>query len=61
MKMEFLTTNYSDVERKQVACFFWGKLPQPYLTARCLIALENVVQSSFAFSVTLNCYRNYMI
>lgn len=24
-----------------------GKLTQPYMTARCLIALSNVVQSSF--------------
>ena len=30
--------------------FFWGKLTDPYTTARCLIALSNVVQSSFNLS-----------
>ena len=32
---------------KRRSLFLWGKLTQPYMTARCLIALSNVVQSSF--------------
>lgn len=44
---ELFLAKYSELEKKEAPCFFWGKLTQPYLTARCLIALSNVVQSSF--------------
>lgn len=43
-------SKYSEVEKKDVPCFFWGKLTDPYSTARCLIALSNVVKSSFNLS-----------
>ena len=44
---ELFLAKYSEIEKKETPCFFWGKLTQPYMTARCLIALSNVVQSSF--------------
>ena len=44
---ELFLAKYSEIEKKDTPCFFWGKLTQPYMTARCLIALSNVVQSSF--------------
>ena len=44
---ELFLAKYSEIEKKEAPCFFWGKLTQPYMTARCLIALSNVVQSSF--------------
>ena len=44
---ELCLAKYSEIEKKDAPCFFWGKLTQPYMTARCLIALSNVVQSSF--------------
>ena len=44
---ELFLAKYSEIEKKDAPCFFWGKLTQPYMTARCLIALSNVVQSSF--------------
>jgi len=43
-------SKYSEVEKKEAPCFFWGKLTDPFITARCLIALHNVVQSSFNLS-----------
>ncbi len=44
---ELFLAKYSEIEKKETPCFFWGKLTQPYMTARCLIALSNVVQSRF--------------
>ena len=44
---ELCLAKYSEIEKKDAPCFFWGKLTQPYMTARCLIALSNVIQSSF--------------
>lgn len=41
---------YSEIEKKDAPCFFWGRLTDPYTTARCLITLSNVVQSSFSLS-----------
>lgn len=43
-------SKYSEIEKKEAPCFFWGKLTDPYVTARCLIALSNVVKSSFSLS-----------
>src|SRR5690348_13378759 len=39
-----------EVQEKDAPCFFWGRLKDPYMTSRCLIALSNVVQSSFNLS-----------
>jgi hypothetical protein len=47
---ELFLAKYSEIEKKDAPCFFWGKLTDPYLTARCLIALSNTVQSSFNLS-----------
>lgn len=47
---ELFLAHYSEVQKVQSPCFFWGRLADPYNTARCLIALSNVVQSSFALS-----------
>lgn len=43
-------SKYSETEKKEAPCFFWGKLTDPYITSRCLITLSNVVQSSFNLS-----------
>jgi SWIM zinc finger len=43
-------SQYSEVEKREAPCYFWGKLQQPYLTARCLLTLSKVVQSSFNLS-----------
>jgi hypothetical protein len=47
---ELFLSKYSEVQKKDVPCFFWGKLTDPYVTARCLLTLSNVVQSSFSLS-----------
>ena len=31
---ELFLAKYSEIEKKETPCFFWGKLPQPYMTAR---------------------------
>ncbi|MEM6802102.1 MAG: SWIM zinc finger family protein, partial [Bacteroidota bacterium] len=47
---QLLLAKYSEVERKAAPCFFWGKLTEPFITARCLIALSNTVKASFNLS-----------
>jgi len=47
---ELFLAKYSEVQKKEAPCFFWGKLSNPQITARCLITLSNVVQSSFNLS-----------
>jgi len=47
---ELFLSKYSEVQKKDGACFFWGRLTDPYITSRCLITLSNVVQSSFNLS-----------
>ncbi|UZS00158.1 SWIM zinc finger family protein [Chondrinema litorale] len=47
---ELLLAKYSEVEKKDAPCFFWGRLNDPYITARCLITLSNTVKSSFNLS-----------
>lgn len=47
---ELFLAKYSEVQKKNTSCFFWGRLTDPYTTARCLLALSNVVQSSFSLS-----------
>lgn len=47
---ELFLAHYSEVEKKQSPCFFWGRLTDPYTTARCLITLSQVVQSNFNLS-----------
>ena len=47
---ELFLAKYSEVQKKEAPCFFWGKLEDPFITARCLITLSNVVQSSFNLS-----------
>jgi hypothetical protein len=43
-------SQYAEVRQQDAPCFFWGRLTDPYITARCLITLSNVVQSSFSLS-----------
>ncbi|TFF37101.1 SWIM zinc finger family protein [Mucilaginibacter psychrotolerans] len=47
---ELFLAKYSEVQKKDAPCFFWGRLTDPYTTARCLLTLSNVVQSSFNLS-----------
>src|SRR5690349_14820783 len=47
---ELFLAKYSEVQKKDEQCFFWGRLKDPYITSRCLITLSNVVQSSFNLS-----------
>lgn len=47
---ELFLANYREVQKKEAPCFFFGRLSNPYITARCLITLSNVVQSSFNLS-----------
>ena len=47
---EFFLSKFNGVQKKQVDCFFWGKLNDPFITARCLLTLSNVVKSSFNLS-----------
>jgi hypothetical protein len=50
MQEQLFLSQYSEIEKREAPCYFQGRLQQPYLTARCLLALSNVVQSSFNLS-----------
>ena len=41
---------YSELAEETAPCFFWGRLTDPFIVARCLVTLSNVVQSSFNLS-----------
>lgn len=47
---QLFLSKYSEVQKKEAPCFFWGRLMDPHITARCLITLSNVVKSSFSLS-----------
>lgn len=50
-KDSLLLSKYSELQKiTDAPCFFWGDLKNPYIVARCLITLSNVVQSSFNMS-----------
>jgi hypothetical protein len=44
-------SKYSEIQKNtNVPCFFWGDVSQPFILARCLITLSNIVKSSFNLS-----------
>ena len=47
---ELFLSRFSEVQKNEAPCFFWGRLTDPYITGRCLVTLSNVVQSSFNLS-----------
>lgn len=47
---QLFLSKYSEVQKTEASCFFWGRLTDPYTVARCLLTLSNVVQSSFSLS-----------
>uniref|UniRef100_A0AB33J0L3 SWIM zinc finger domain-containing protein n=1 Tax=Prevotella sp. GTC17254 TaxID=3236794 RepID=A0AB33J0L3_9BACT len=44
---QLFLAEYSEIRRSQVPCFFYGNIVQPFILARCLVALSKVVQASF--------------
>ncbi|KMQ60449.1 SWIM zinc finger domain protein [Chryseobacterium sp. BLS98] len=48
---ELFLSKYSEIQKNtDVPCFFWGDVGQPFILARCLITLSNIVKSSFNLS-----------
>ncbi|QHS59377.1 SWIM zinc finger family protein [Chitinophaga agri] len=47
---ELFLSQYSEVEKREAPVYFQGRLQQPFITARCLLTLSRVVQSSFNMS-----------
>ncbi|SEH40677.1 SWIM zinc finger family protein [Chryseobacterium culicis] len=48
---ELFLAQYSEIQKNtHVPCFFWGNVEQPFILARCLISLSNIVRSSFSLS-----------
>jgi hypothetical protein len=47
---ELFLAKYSEIQKNNSPCFFWGSLTDPYTVARCLLTLSNVVKSSFSLS-----------
>ena len=54
---ELFLAKYSEIQKNtDVPCFFWGNVKNPFIMARCLITLSNIVKSSFnmsAFQISL--------
>ena len=47
-----LLAHQTEIEEvNKVPCFFWGRLQEPYLTARCLMTIAKTVRSRFALSM----------
>lgn len=45
---ELFLSKYSEVQKNTGApCFFWGSVSQPFILARCLITLSNIVKAGF--------------
>lgn len=49
-KDKLLLSKFSEVDKGNAPCFFWGKLNSPYELSRCLLTLSKTVQSSFNLS-----------
>ena len=49
-ELDLILAKYSEIRKKDVPCFFWGRMLQPFILSRCLIALSKTVQSSFNLS-----------
>jgi len=48
---ELFLSKYSEIQKNTDApCFFWGNILNPFIMARCLITLSNIVKSSFNLS-----------
>ncbi|WNI36106.1 SWIM zinc finger family protein [Chryseobacterium sp. SG20098] len=48
---ELFLAKYSEIDKNtDIPCFFWGNVKQPFILARCLITLSNIVKSSFNLS-----------
>ncbi|KFF08060.1 SWIM zinc finger family protein [Chryseobacterium luteum] len=48
---ELFLSKYSEIQKNTDApCFFWGEVSQPFILARGLITLSNIVKSSFNLS-----------
>lgn len=48
---ELFLAQYSEIHKNtDIPCFFWGNVGQPFILARCLITLSNIVRSSFSLS-----------
>lgn len=43
-------SKFSEIEKADSNCFFWGHIKEPFLLARCLITLSNIVKSSFSLT-----------
>jgi hypothetical protein len=47
---ELQLTQFSEIQKSNETCFFWGTIKEPYILSRCLIALSKTVESSFNMS-----------
>lgn len=47
---QLLLSQYSEIQRNQKSCFYWGKILNPHIVARCLITISKIVQSNFSLN-----------
>jgi hypothetical protein len=47
---ELFLSNYSEVPSNNLPCYFQGSITNPYIVARCLITLANVVKSNYTLT-----------
>ncbi|MVM36871.1 SWIM zinc finger family protein [Spirosoma sp. HMF3257] len=52
LKSSLLLSHQTELEEvNNIPCFFWGRLREPYLAARCLMTVAKTVRSRFALSM----------
>ena len=52
LKSSLLLSHQTELEEvNSIPCFFWGRLREPYLAARCLMTVAKTVRSRFALSM----------
>ena len=47
----FLSHQTELEEVNNIPCFFWGRMREPYLTAKCLATVAKTVRSRFALTM----------
>ena len=56
-KENLLLSKFSEIEKGNSPCFFWGKLHNPYELSRCLITLSNIVEIICRIAASIICTR----
>ena len=61
-KSQLFLANYSEIPESNLPCLFQGSISNPYIVARCLINLANVVKSNYILTAAqLEAMRDHIV